>query len=577
MNKKHFTNLVDLLRTQASELGEKSALTYLANGESVEKTFSFADLDRQARSIAAMMQEHGIQGGQRVLLLYPPGLEFIAAFFGCLYAGAVAVPMFPPNPAQMARALPRFKVTLEDAQAKMALAPSPIIGMIEVLGEELPVLRQMRWLATDELDVEKTAPFWKSTSLQEDSLAFLQYTSGSTSNPKAVMLSHGNLLANLKAIQGKFRLNEQSQCVSWLPLYHDMGLIGTTLGLLYSGGTATLLSPLDFLRHPIKWLKVITRVRGTVAGGPNFAYELCVKKSTPEERARLDLSSWELAFTGADRIHAATLERFTEAFSSAGFRREAFYPCYGLAEATLMVTGSVIEELPIIRSLDAASLEKGRVVPAEAGSSQERRLVGCGTVPPEMEVLIVDPETRRLCPKEQVGEIWIRGPSVASGYWNQEALTQQIFRARVEDDGAGPFLRTGDLGFLEDGELFVTGRLKDIIIIRGRNHYPEDIEQTVANSHPALRVGGCAAFSVEADGEEQLVLLAEIDRRSAVGFDQKEVRRLILESLAERHQLGARDIVFVASGAVPKTSSGKVQRHASRQQYLARTLELHES
>ncbi|HEX8352320.1 MAG TPA: condensation domain-containing protein, partial [Pyrinomonadaceae bacterium] len=485
---------------------------------------------------------------------------YVAAFFGCLYAGVVAVPAYPPR---LNRTLARLQSVIADASPVAALTTPETLARIEPLVEGNADLLRLRWLALDGRDDDAAAD-WRTPAGDGDTLAFLQYTSGSTAAPKGVMVSHGNLLHNQRMIQAAFRQTEQSVVVGWLPLYHDMGLIGNMLQPLYLGARGILMSPVAFLQRPFIWLEAVSRFRATTSGGPNFAYELCVRKVTAEQRATLNLSSWDVAFNGAEPVRAETLERFAATFAASGFRREAFQPCYGLAEATLLVTGRRRAEAPTLKRVSRAAVAAGRVVES-ADESDGQLLVGCGTTAFDEEVVVVEPETRTLCPAGEVGEVWVAGPGVAQGYWRMPEATAQTFRAYLHD-GSGPFLRTGDLGALIDGELFVTGRLKDLIIIRGRNHYPQDIELTVERSHGALRPGCGVAFSVEADGAERLVLVQELERRRPA--EAAEVCAAVRQAVAEEHELQAHAVVLVRAGSIPKTSSGKLQRRACRELFL---------
>ncbi|NBD08734.1 non-ribosomal peptide synthetase [Corallococcus silvisoli] len=574
-----FSTLVELLRIRARDQGDRRGFTFLLDGETDEAHLTYAELDQKARAIAAALQARGAQG-QRALLLYPPGLDYIAGFFGCLYAGVIAVPIYPPDPMRLARTLPRLLAISQDAQATVALTTDFIYGMGEMLFEQAPELRELHWIATDTLDAE-VAEGWRDPGVATDTRVFLQYTSGSTSSPKGVVLTHGNLLHNSKLIHSCFGHSTESQGVIWLPPYHDMGLIGGILQPLYGGFPVTLFSPVDFLKRPMRWLEAISRYKATTSGGPNFAFDLCVRKSTPEERAKLDLSQWDLAFNGAEPIMPDTLRRFAEAFGPQGFRSEAIYPCYGLAEGTLIASGGDKRELPVQRTVDAGALKDNRVVAAEAQSPGAQTLVGSGRNLTDQRLVIAHPETGRPLAPGQVGEIRVAGPSIAQGYWGRPEQTETTFRqplAGAED--ATPFLRTGDLGFLADGELFVTGRLKDLIIIRGRNHYPQDIERTVESSHPAIRPGCTAAFSIEQDDEERLIVVTEVDRRAVErdGVDLDALAQGIRQAVAAGHDLQAQGVVLLGPGAIPKTSSGKIQRFATRAEYAADTLEaLHKS
>jgi acyl-CoA synthetase (AMP-forming)/AMP-acid ligase II len=557
------TTAIELLRSRAASEAGGRGYTFLEQDGSEER-LSFAGLDERARSIAAVLQE-GTRPGDRALLLYPPGLDFISAFFGCLYAGLVAVPAFPP---QSSRMLPRLATMARDASPAVALTTFPLLQRLEMARAEMPELEVLRCLATEEISLG-AADAWRDPGIDGESLALLQYTSGSTALPKGVMVTHGNLLHNQEMIRQAFGTTGDSVVVGWLPLYHDMGLIGNVLQPLTVGAPCVLMSPLSFLQQPFRWLQAISLFGGTTSGGPNFAYELCVRKIQPMQREQLDLSSWRVAFNGAEPVRSETLDRFTSAFAPCGFRREAFYPCYGLAEATLFVAGGELGRAPTVARIDAPALESGEAVPA--GDQDVRELVGCGTTRMGQRLLIVDPESARVRPEGRVGEIWVSGPSVARGYWGHPDLTRQEFQARVDGDVEGTFLRTGDLGFLRDGELFVTGRLKDLIILRGRNLYPQDVELTVERSHPALRAGCAAAFAVDVEGEERLVVVQEVDR----GFqgDPWELVSAIRKAVSENHEAALHAVELIQAGTIPKTSSGKIQRRACRALFLKGELE----
>ncbi len=560
--------LVDLLCRRSEEHPERPAYTFLANGTIEAATLSYGELDRQARAIAVELLRSA-RPGDRAVLLYPPGLDFVTALFGCFYAGVIAVPAYPPRPN---RANSRLQAIVEESLPGLVLTTAPLLARREPLTREVPRLAESRWVATDDLPAE-SADAWRPPGLDSDSLAFLQYTSGSTSDPKGVMVSHGNFLANERMIRDLCGHSEQTVFVGWLPLYHDMGLMGNVIQPLYIGGRSILMAPSAFLSSPVRWLEAISRYRATTSGGPNFAYDLCVRRIGPEQRARLDLSSWTVAFNGAEPIRAETLERFASAFADCGFSRATFFPCYGLAEATLLVTGSGRGEGPVTRAVDSAALARHEVVPGQPGEGG-RALVSSGRPAEGLAAVVVDPEARTLCPPGRVGEIWIAGPSVARGYWNRPQETEEVFGARLDDGSVGAFLRTGDLGFLADGELFVTGRLKDLIILRGRNHYPQDIELTTELSHPALQPGSTAAFSIEVDGEERLTVVVERRPRSNPEESGIEsVAAAVRRAVAEEHELQVHAVVLVPPGTVLKTSSGKVRRRSCRDLFLAGRLE----
>ncbi|HVR96204.1 MAG TPA: amino acid adenylation domain-containing protein, partial [Thermoanaerobaculia bacterium] len=558
-----------IVRSEVLRHPDRPVYTFLHEKGEEAGRLTCSELDRRARAVAAALRRHCARG-DRALLLYPPGLEFVVAFFGCLYAEVVAVPVYPPRPR---RGRSRLQAIVLDAAPRVALTSTALLSRIEQLAAEVPELAAVRRVVTDGLEEGDG----EGPDAAPDALAFLQYTSGSTALPKGVMVTHANLLHNQRMIQAAFGQDESSVVVGWLPLYHDMGLIGNVLQPLWCGGQCVLMSPLAFLQRPRRWLEAISRYRGTTSGGPNFAYDLCVRKIGPEERLGLDLSSWRVAFNGAELVRAETLAQFAEAFGPCGFAPEAFYPCYGLAEATLFVTGGVRGLPPRIEALESAALERHEVVTAAAPAAvtASRRVVSSGRPWHGQRVVIADPATGRECPPDRVGEIWIQGPSVAAGYWQRPEETERCFRASpatpaVEPtiDPGAPFLRTGDLGFLRDGELFVTGRIKDLIIVRGRNVYPQDLELAAAQCHPALRPGCGAAFAVEMDGQERLIVVHEVDRSGERGLAPEEIALEVRRAIAEEHEIQAHEVVLVRAGTIPKTSSGKIQRYACRAAYL---------
>jgi 8-amino-7-oxononanoate synthase/acyl carrier protein len=575
--------IVDLLRQRAAYRPHDRAFTFLVDGENEELNITYAELDRKARTVGAWLMDRGMVG-KRVLLLYPSGLDFIAAFMGCLYGGAIAVPAYPPR---KNRSVERIEAIAADADASVALTTRDVLDRFDGLRATAPSLENLVWKVDSELEPE-WAGRWERPDIDGDTLAFLQYTSGSTGTPKGVMLSHENLLHNSLRIMQAFEITRSQSGVFWLPSFHDMGLIGGILVPLYGGKFNVLMSPVAFLQKPLRWLQAIAKYRATISGGPNFAYELCVRKTTPEQRAALDLSSWSLAFNGAEPVRAETIDAFCEAFAPSGFRRQAFYPCYGLAESTLMVTGGMKFEAPVIRSFDAASIETGAAVPRPANATGGRRLVGSGRELDGQDVLIVDPQTCEALPPGRVGEIWVSGPSVAQGYWNRPEASQETFGAMLSQPepappakgvakwrpNAGPYLRTGDLGFFDEGELFVTGRLKDLIIIRGRNHYPQDIEHAVEEASPLVRAGSVAAFAVDVDGRERVVVVAEVERGRRDAAEVAAAFDAIRKRLATEHEVAVEAIVLVRPNSIPKTSSGKIQRHACKRQFLENALDV---
>ena len=582
------STLVEILRWRALQQPEQRTYTYLVDGEAEGDHLTYAALDCQARSIGALLQSHQASG-ERALLLYPAGLEFIAAFFGCLYAGAIAVPLPPPNLALPQRTLPRLLAIIRDAQPSVVLTTSAILANTQGLFTQAPELQKMRWLATDKV-TSRLAQEWRNPAVTSSTVALLQYTSGSTAEPKGVVISHGNLLHNSAYINHVFALIPDSVTVTWLPAFHDMGLTNGIIQPVYKGRPCYLMPPVSFLMRPIRWLQAISRYQATISGGPNFAYDLCTRRITPEQRETLDLSSWDVAYNGAEPVRADTMKRFAATFASRGFRSSAFHPCYGLAEATLLVSGGSLRD-EMFRTIQVAAFEQNRVVEARAQDQNVRTLVGSGHALHDTRIVIVHPELLTACAPDEVGEIWVFGPSVTQGYWNRPEDTERACRAYLKDTGEGPFLRTGDLGFMKDGELFVTGRLKDLIIMSGRKLYPQDIELTAEQSHPALRPACCAAFSVDGAGEEHLIIAAEVDPRyqpavrnppdgearsqsnGRLPLDVEAVVRAIRRAVAEEHDVRVHTVVLLRAGRVPKTTSGKVQRHACQASFLKGTLE----
>ena len=583
-----FSTLVDILRWRALQQPEQRTYTYLFDGESEGDQLTYAALDFQARSIGALLQSYRA-GTERALLLYPAGLEFVAAFFSCLYAGVIAVPLPPPNLVQPQRTLPRIRAIIGNAQPSIVLTTSAIFSNAQELFAQAPELQKMHWLATDTVS-SSLAQEWRDPAVTRNTVALLQYTSGSTAEPKGVMISHGNLLHNSSYINRLLALIPDSVTVSWLPAFHDMGLTNGIIQPVYKGRPCYLMPAASFLMRPIRWLRAISRYKATISGGPNFAYELCARGITPEELETLDLSSWDVAYTGAEPVRADTLRRFAATFAACGFRSSAFHPCYGLAEATLLVSGGSLRD-EIFRTIQVGAFEQNSVVEACASDKNVRTLVGSGHALQDTKIVIADPQSLTTCAPDQVGEIWVSGPSVTEGYWNRPEDTERACRAYLQDTGEGPFLRTGDLGFLKDGELFVTGRLKDLIIISGRNLYPQDIELTVEQSHPALRPACCAAFSVDRTGEEQLIIAAEVDPRyrpavrnppdeearahpnARLPLDVEAVVRAIRREVSEQHDVRVHTVLLLRAGRIPKTTSGKVQRHACQASFLKGTLE----
>jgi len=560
-------SLVDILRWRGKEQPHQLAYRYLNDGEYDEVVMTYKDLDRRARAIAALLQSSAKEG-DRALLIFPPGLDFIAAFFGCLYAKIFAIPAYPPHPARPERNLPVILRIANDAKPAVALLTLPLLDVIKSRKAISDEFGDIKLLATDNKEIDEWADEWKQSEIAGNDIAFLQYTSGSTTIPKGVIISHSNLVHNLGFIENSFGLTTKSHTVFWLPPYHDMGLIGI-LQALYTGYPATLIPHLMFLQRPIRWLQAISRFHATCSGGPNFAYDLCTRKIKPEQRQQIDLSSWEVAFNGSEPIYHKSLEQFADYFSPCDFSRDAFLPCYGLAESTLMVVGAPKSRSPLTRNLSNSGLEHNQVINSYEKAGDTRTLVSCGQNPPDHKIRIVNAETLAPCAVDEVGEIWVSGPSVANGYWNKPRETECTFGAMLCNSKEGPFLRTGDLGFLYEGELYITGRLKNLIISEGKNHYPHDIERTVEDAHPAIRPAGCAVFSISKSGIEQIIIIVERDQKHIVKDD--EVVIAIRRAVSINHELFVNDIRLINAGGIPKTTSGKTRHFLCKEYYLAGT------
>lgn len=579
-------SLIDVLDHWAEQLPDKSAYIFLADGENKEETITYAELKRRVVTFAANIQQT-TKPNERVLLLNPPGIDFIISFLGCLYAGNIPVPLYPPDKHSLSRMV---SVSL-DCDASTALANSLTIEKFDsyktLYSETLQkkskdyadfvkVVDRLKLIDSDILqrDINNTL---RESRPKANQTAFLQYTSGSTNHPKGVMVSHGNLVHNSWLIH-KLTLHDTNHCkVSWLPPFHDMGLIGEILQNLYGGMTLVFMAPNTFLKRPIRWLKAITKYSqlGPVScGSPNFGYEFCIETVSDDQLEQLDLSNWKLAYNGAEPVRITTVERFIEKFKPCGFKASAFHPTYGLAENTLIVSVSEMHEEPIITTLDADLLKQNIAKEVTNSYPNTIQLPSCGNITDDQRVAFVNPDTLAECPDGHIGEIWVKGGSVALGYWNNEEETQRTFKAHISDTGEGPFLRTGDLGFTLNKRLYITGRLKDMVIICGQNHYPQDIEVTVEESHEAIRTGGGAAFSIDNQGNEVLVIVYEVKRKYLKQTNMEELKTIIRDTVIKKHGLAVYDIVFIEQSSFPKTTSGKLQRRLCKKLYLEGKLEI---
>ncbi|KKB97294.1 fatty acyl-AMP ligase [Mycolicibacter arupensis] len=552
--------LVELLGRQAARLGDKVAFSFSYNGDDEGRSeLSFRELDRRARAIAANLQRYEV-AGERVLVLVRPGLDFIAGFFGCLYAGAVAVPVHQ-------KLAPRLAVVVPDAQARFALTAAETREATRAAVAGIPGEPE-QWFFTD---AGADPDAWVAPDIATDSPAAIQYTSGSTRSPKGVLLTHGNILHNVDAIRQAWNGNEEARGVFWLPPHHDLGLIGGILSMVYIGASTALMSPTAFIKRPMRWLELVSAHRGVITAAPNFAYDRCVETSTPEERAALDLSCLTVAMNGAESVRATSLAAFADAFAPAGFQLSSCYPVYGLAEATLQVSAGCPTGMPGVRYLDRVALEQDRIVDVSPDDPAAATFVGCGQ-PRQADLVIVDPVTRKPCDSDQIGEIWVAGPNVAQGYWQRPEETAQAFGAILAEPGdpnRGPFLRTGDLGFLCAGEIFTTGRCKDLVEIDGHRYYPNDIEFTVQECDPILVSGRGAVFATDAPpgGVEELVVVHEVDSARTAETDLDAVIEAIRLAVATHHGIAPDAIVLVYHVSLPTTSSGKIQRGLTKQHF----------
>ncbi|MBS0172290.1 MAG: amino acid adenylation domain-containing protein [Nitrospira sp.] len=558
--------LCEVLRWRAEHQPDQTAYVFLRDGGSSEAVLTYRDLDAQARAIAGYLQSR-LPAGERLLLVYPPGLEFVQSFWGALYAGLIAVPVPPPDAFRVKAGASRVHGIMQDAGAVGALTTNAILQTLQ-----RSLLSSGQWMSI-EATASADPSSWRPMYPQAATVAYLQYTSGSTAAPKGVMVSHENMTAQSRCITEAGGYDAGSITLSWMPHFHDYGLVKGMIQPVWIGRPSYLMSPLTFLKRPLRWLEAIQRYRVTHSGAPNFAYRRCIEAIAPEDRAKLDLSGWRVASCGAEPIAPDTIERFLETFGPVGFRREAFFPAYGMAEYTLLISLKRQGVAPTIQSLDASALEQGVVAAPRSQAVSVRSVVGCGFPVGDTHVVIAHPETLSRCAAQQVGEIWLAGASMTQGYWNKPEETVRTFAATLRDTGEGPFLRTGDLGFVQDGQVFVTGRLKDLLIIRGRNHYPQDLEHTVESCHESFRRGGTAAFSVDEAGEETVVIVQELERQ-AMPPAVEDLAAAIRLALSEQHDLHVSAVAFIKAGSLPKTSSGKVQRRACREQYLTGHLAL---
>ncbi len=562
------TTYTEVIKNRVKNNPDHIVYRFLEDGINESGYFTYSDLDKRAKALGAALQDAGSKG-DTVLLLFQPGLEYIASLFACFYTGFIGIPAYPPR---RNRGIERIFTILEDSQTNICLISTSVYNDIQRNFKDVELLSNINWIIYDDIDFESHSKF-TDTDLFPGDLALLQYTSGSTGNPKGVMITQENLLYNSEYIRQTFNVSSQSVGIHWLPMFHDMGLVGGVLQAAYIKGLNINMPPMAFLKNPLNWLNAIHNYRGTIAGGPNFAFDYCLQKTTEEERQGLDLSSIEVMFCGAEPIRKNTYDAFISAFRVSKFESKQLYSCYGMAETTLIVTGGKTSDEPVYLTVDTDHLHKNRVVLAENGTT----LVGCGNTWMDTDIEIVDPVTFARSDDLELGEIWVSGPTVADGYWKKPEETNQIFNAKIKDSESGPFLRTGDLGFVMNDQLFITGRLKDLIIIRGINYYPNDIEFTIQESFIELRQNGGAAFPVTLGNEEKLVIVQELERAYMRLDDYSELIFSIRERVNDDFEVDPYSIVLVRTGSVPLTSSGKIRRRQTKLEFLNEELSVVDS
>ncbi|MCP3922177.1 MAG: aminotransferase class I/II-fold pyridoxal phosphate-dependent enzyme [Desulfobacterales bacterium] len=564
------STLVDLLNKQSHLYKNKAAYHFTSwseDGTERDIQLSYAELESKAKAIAGRLIALKATG-KRALLLYNPGLEYISALFGCFYAGVIAVPAYPPL---TSRLFNRFKGVVTDSNIELFLTVKSMEDPIKSVfqeGDWGSYKSEQTWLTTDD-NLEMWKEHYQPLEIEGQTVAMLQYTSGSTSDPKGVVLTHENLIHNMEILHKCFETTNESVLVSWLPFYHDMGLIGTIFGSLYCGGEIYLFSPMDFLQNPFRWLNLISKTKATISASPNFGYDLCVKRISESQKKDLDLSHWKIASNGAEPIRENTLLRFSRYFKESGFDPQAHFPCYGQAESTLAISCSRVgEEKPIIY-LDRKEISKGKVKKVDKTNPNSQSFVSIGKIAPDTEINIADPFTLEQCSSNEIGEIWSKSRSVAKGYWDKSLETEETFQAYIKNTDDGPYLRTGDLGFVIDDHLYFAGRFKDLIIFRGQNIYPQDIEQTIEKMHASLRDGCNAVFSLET---EALIVVQEVKKGIVSVEELEHIGDIIHREVIKQHGFQISQIVFIKAGSISKTTSGKIQRHLCKKGFLSSQL-----
>lgn len=560
---------VEVVKNHAISSPDHVVFRFLSDGVNESESLTFLQLETRAKAIGASMQHYGSKG-DNALLLFQPGLSYVASLFACFYSGYVAIPAYPPR---RNKGIDRIYTIIEDSGANICLVSQNVYNDIQRNFPEDKLLSQINWIIYEEISDNMAFNFNELDILPSD-VALLQYTSGSTGNPKGVLVTQLNLLYNSENIRQAMGLDRDTVGVHWLPIFHDMGLIGGLLQVAYLGAVNIGMPPTEFIKRPVNWLKAIDKYGGTNGGGPDFTYNYCSQKITDEECAELNLSTLKVLYSGSEQIRGSTFKQFSHKFAVSNFKEDQFYPCYGMAETTLIVTGGYYKSPPKYLNVDSKALSNNKIIVLDEHIEEGTSLVGCGHIWMETVVEIVDPFSMKRKSRNEVGEIWVGGPTVAAGYWNKPEETERVFGAMISDTNEGPFLRTGDLGFFHDKELYITGRIKDLIIIRGVNYHPNDIEFSIQNSIPELRHNGGAAFSITDDNVEKLVIVQELERTALRNIDHNVIIERIREIIAEEHMLDVHAVVLITTGSISVTSSGKIQHRQTKYEYLHGDLDI---
>ena len=561
---KLYKTLLDHLKHHTSKHPEQKVYIILKDGDSETMAITYKELLSEVKAIAVHLLKYG-QTGHRALLLYEHAQDFIPAFLGCLHSGIIAVPAYPPDPIRLNRSLPRLVSIYKDVQPQLVLTTTSNLALVDGLISMYPEFKNTQWVSTNQVD-KHLAQNWKYPHITENSLAYLQYTSGSTQKPRGVMISHQQLLENQRVGKLLNDFTSDSIFAGWLPLYHDLGLMAYVIGAIYNDCLSVLMSPIHFLKQPFRWMKAISDYKATHNAAPPFGYDLCVKHTPTEMLDQLDLSSWKVAGIGAETVSMKTIEQFSTYFKACGFNKKAFRPTYGMAETVLYISGGVSQGNAL--TISRKALEKGRVVFTEKNSEDAYMITHSGHAGSGFHVAIVNQDTFEVCSNGTIGEIWLKGPSVAKGYYENSLATKHIFNAYISDTHEGPFLRTGDLGFIKDKMVYVTGRLKDIIIVHGRNFYPQDIESIAQTSSPVIRKGCCVAFSIHIAGRERVFLVLEVKKKFLDKLNPDKTIHDILRSVTEYYELELYAVILVHPNTIPKTSSGKPQRSLCKKEFI---------